>query len=63
MNELLTCLVKFLVSLSRGRLASLDSEKFHSSIVLILAMRRQTPEPDTDLERRKELVSLGDGQI
>ena len=41
----------------------MDSEKFHSSIVLILAMRRQTPEPDTDLERRKELVSLGNGQI
>ena len=39
-----TCLVKFLVALSRGRLASLDSEKLHSSMVLILAIVRHTPE-------------------
>ena len=53
-----TCLVKFSVSLSKGRLASLDSEKLHSSMVLILAMVRHTPELVNDLEMRR-LVSLG----
>ena len=56
-----TCLVKFLVSLSRGRLASLDSEKLHSSMVLILAIVRHTPELVTGLKKRR-LVSLGTRQ-
>ena len=47
---MVTCLVKFSVSLSRGRLASLDSEKLHPSIVLILAMARHTLELVTGLE-------------
>ena len=42
--------MKFSVSLSRGRLASLDSEKLHPSIVLIFAMARHTPELVTGLE-------------
>ena len=42
--------MKFSVSLSRGRLASLDSEKLHPSIVLILAMARHTLELVTGLE-------------
>ena len=48
--------MKFSVSLSRGRLASLDSEKLHPSIVLIFAMARHTPELVTGLEM-SELVS------
>ena len=52
-----TCLVKFSVSLSKGRLASLDSEKLQPSMVLILAMARHAPELVTDLEMR--LDSLG----
>ena len=53
-----TCLVKFSGCLSRGRLASLDSEKLHSSMVLILAMVRHTPELVTGLDRMR-LVSFG----
>lgn len=53
-----TCLVKFSVSLSKGRLASLDSEKLQPSMVLILAMARHAPELVTDLEMR-QLDSLG----
>ena len=52
-----TCLVKFSVSLSKGRLASLDSENLQPSMVLILAMARHAPELVTDLEMR--LDSLG----
>ena len=52
-----TCLVKFSVSLSNGRLASLDSENLQPSMVLILAIARHAPELVTDLEMR--LDSLG----
>lgn len=50
--QVLTCLVKFSVSLSKGRLASLDSENLQPSMVLILAMARHAPELLNDLEMR-----------